>query len=269
MNALPAFVASILASSVALAASGCSAPAPDDSSAESGESAQALRSCGAVKYNAALAHYKNAVAWSKDRLRQGVCESENGLLWSIADEASRAVMTCSDFRGVIKSSPWAAPLRTTLEPSLTLRSLTGELLVIKDSSHQNWSGVESLFQDGGLRFWARAEGAYGSRVRLTFGANGTATWSELVYDEVSGDISLVDVASTFTFAPAITSSTRRTVTVSHGAKTDVFTLAVEDASEYKAAPLFVLEPQPGIPSVAGSGDAPTPKLYSLVSECDA
>src|SRR4051794_33177269 len=50
-------------------------------SSESDEVASAgaaLSSCPPANYEAALAHYKNAVAWSNDRLEHGACETENG-----------------------------------------------------------------------------------------------------------------------------------------------------------------------------------------------
>jgi hypothetical protein len=208
-----------------------------------------------------LGHYENAVAWSKDRIAHGVCNSDNGFQWSIADEASRAVMTCGDFRGVIRTSPWAAPLRQALAPSLTLRSLSGELLVIKSSSWANWTGADKSFQSG-LSFWARAEGAYGSKVRIDFAANGKATWGELVMNDVTGDITWSSTSATYSIAKAGgRESGVRTVTVVHGGKTQKLTLGVENPLEYNAAPIFTLTPL---------GTAPTtPKLYSLVSECDA
>ncbi len=251
----------LVVSAFALGITGCSSSTDEDSLGETGEAEQALRVCGTTKYNQALAHYRNAVDWSKERNRYGACGSENGLMWSIADEASRAVSKCGEFRSVIRRSAWAAPLRTALAPSLTLRSLSGELLVIKDSSWQNWSGVDAQFAKG-ISFWARAEGAYGARVRIDFAANGVATWNELVMDETSGEISLENDTATYSITKnGAASSSRRTVRVTHAGKTETFTLEVDNPVEYEAAPIFVLEP---------SGAATTsPKLYSLVSECDA
>lgn len=248
--------------SVSLVA-GCasSTAVADDDAEQVGENEEALTACGAAQYNEAFAHYRNAVVWSKDRNARGVCNSENGFLWSIADEASRAVMTCGDFRNVIRTSPWAAPLRQALAPSLTLRSVSGELLVIKDSTWANWTGTEKFFESG-LSFWARAEGAYGSKVRIDFRASGKATWTELVMNDVTGDITLSSTPATYTIANANGREAGvRTVTVVHAGKTQAFTLGVENPIDFKAAPLFTLQPQ-------GTGGA-TPKLYSLVSECDA
>jgi len=239
----------------------CSAAGPDpveDDAVEQSE--EALTACGATKYNEGLAHYKNAVAWSKDRNAHGVCNSDNGFQWAIADEASRAVMACSELRSVIKTSPWAAPLRQALAPSLTLRSLSGELLVIKDSSYQNWTGTDRFFTTG-LSFWARAEGAYGSRVRIDFRAGGKATYGFLDYNAVTGDITWKTLPATYTIAKSTTREAGpRIVTVTHAGKVEKFELGVENPLEYSAAPIFVLEPL---------GAATAPKLYSLVSECDA
>jgi hypothetical protein len=227
------------------------------------QSEEALTACGSAKYNEALAHYKNAVAWSKDRNAHGVCNTENGYQWGIADEASRAVMACGQFRTIVRTSPWAAPLRQALAPSLTLRSLSGELLVIKDSSYQNWTGVDRFFS-AGLSFWARAEGAYGSRVRIDFRANGKATYGYLHYDDATGDITWRSVAATYTIAKSTTrESGPRAVTVTHAGTTEKFELGVENPLRYSDAPIFVLEP------LGASSPTSAPKLYSLVSECDA
>jgi hypothetical protein len=246
----------------------CSASSTPDPVEEENveQTEEALTACGAAKYNEALAHYKNAVAWSKDRLAQGVCNSENGYQWGIADEASRAVMTCGQFRSIIKTSPWAAPVRTVLAPSLTLRSITGELLVIKDSSFQNWTGVDRFFTSG-LSFWARAEGAYGSKVRIDFKANGKATYGYLDYNEVTGDITWKSIPATYSIAKSTSREAGpRILTVTRAGKTEKFELGVENPLRYNDAPMFVLEPLSG--SVSGT-PAAAPKLYSLVSECDA
>ena len=245
----------------ALVIAGCSVGSADDSASEQDveSSEAAIVSCGAAKYNEALAHYKNAVAWSKDRLAHGVCESENGYLWGIADEASRAVMTCGAFRETIKTSPWAQPVRTVLAPSLTLKSITGELAVIKDTTWQNWTGVAAHFTKG-LSFWARSEGAYGYAVKIDFAENGKATWGYLHYDEASGDITWRTEPATFSIAKPNGEKGKRTVTVKHGGKTETYTLGVESGWQYNDAPLFTLTP--------GTGSTPK-KLYSLVSECDA
>lgn len=245
---------------------GC-ATAVDDEGVDAIDTTEsAVVSCGST-YAEAFAYYKKAVDASKDRLRYGVCESENGLLWGIADDASRAVMTCGAFREVIATSPWALPLRQVLVSTLTYRSLTGELLVIKDSEWQNWTGVEPFF-DAGLTFWARAQGAYGSSVQVDFGPNGTATWGEHTYDEGTGEVGWRTIPATYTIEKSSGSQAGpRVLTVTREGKTDVFALGVQNAVSWKDAPIFVLEPL-GTGEVLGDG-ATAPKLYSLVSECDA
>ena len=255
-----------LALAFAPLALGCAVGVEDDGQDTTDANEYAVTACGA-SYGEAFAYYKKAVDDSKDRLRYGVCESENGFQWGIADNASRAVMTCSEFRNVIRTSPWAAPLREVLAPSLTLRSLTGELLVIKDSNWQNWTGVESFF-DQGLSFWARAQGAYGYGVKIDFGPGGTATWGEHTYDEATGEVGWRTIPATYTVTKtSAQASGPRLVTVTREGKTDKFALGVMNAEAWKDAPIFVLEPL-GTGPVLGEG-ATAPKLYSLVSECDA
>jgi hypothetical protein len=143
-----------------------------------------------------------------------------------------------------------------------MRSLTGELAVNKDSQWHSWSGVDSFFgTTQGLKFWARAEGAYGSAVRVHLKANGQATYSYLYEVPGTYDITLKHEAATYTVTKTGTSSQKRTVTVKHGSKTEKFLLEVENGWTYQSAPLFRLTPQ-GTTTTA-------PALYSLVSECDA
>lgn len=248
-----------------LFAFGCAAETnPEDTA---GESEEALTACGTAKYNEGLRHYKAAVSAAQSRLREGVCQSEDGFLQTIADDASRAVMTCGAFRDVLRTSPWAAPVRTTLARTLTLRSLTGELLVVRDSDFQNWTGAETFFAKG-LTFSARPQGAYGSSVVVEFGPSGRAVWRELVHDAATGDISLRSVSATYVVAPSNSrSSGPRLVTVKRGNKTDKFSLGVQNPASYRDAPSFVLTPL-GTGSTLGEG-ATAPALYAIVSECDA
>mgnify|MGYP001098875244 CR=1 FL=1 len=256
----------LFSSSLLLAlAAGCAASSADTAERvdDIATDEAALEACGSDKYAQALAHYKNAVAWSKERLAaQYACETEYGYLWFIADEASHAVMTCGAFRDTIRTSPWAEPIRVALAQSLTLRSLTGELLVIKDSQWQNWTGTEKFFEQG-LTFWARAEGAYGPAVRVEFGANGKAKWGYLHYDEATGDIDWRTQNATYKVTKIDgTEKGKRRVTVTHGGKTESFILGVDAGRQYKDAPIFTLVPESTAPGNA-------PKLYSLVDECSA
>lgn len=226
---------------------------------------QALSACSSSKYQQGLRAYKRAVAWSKDRLSKGVCESEYGYQWGIADETSRAVQACASFRDVVRNSPYAWPIREVLSTSLTLRSLSGELLVIRDSPYQNWSGVERHF-GAGLSFWARGQGAYGSPVRIDFAEEGKATYGHLVYDEPTGDISWQKGEASYTIEQAGTrAQDPRRITVTHsGGVVETYRLGVENPGNYSDAPVFTL--QPISPAATESGPF---ILYSLVSECDA
>lgn len=154
--------------------------------------------------------------------------------------------------------PLGRAVRTVLAPSLTLESLTGELLVIEDSRWASWTGTERFLARGATA-WARAEGAYGSSVRLDLRADGQATWGEHTYDEVTGDIGWREVPATYAVKRTGAASAPRRVDVTVEDRTVGFTLGVESGWSYKDAPLFVLEPI--------HGDAP--KLLSLVSESDA
>ncbi|MBX3226472.1 MAG: hypothetical protein KIT84_32575 [Labilithrix sp.] len=261
MNATFAYLGRALVLSTVAALAGCStgSDAEDDVVVENSEAA--VVSCGAAKYNEALAHYKNAVAWSKDRLARGVCESEHGYQWSIADEASRAVMTCGAFRETIKSSPWAPALRTVLADSLTLRSLTGELLVIKDSQWQNWTGTEALLARG-VKFWAQSNGAVGSRSQLILGANGKGTFQYV--DTESNDWRRRTEPATFTVEKPNGEKGKRRIVVKHGNLTEAFLLSVEPGWQYDDAPIFTLTPERPLGLIDSAE-----KMYSLVSECDA
>ena len=83
MNATSFFAGFVVLAS-SLAAVGCASEPSEPVAAESAE----LLTCTPAKYEEALAQYKNAVAWSKERLEHGICETEHGYLMTIADEAS-------------------------------------------------------------------------------------------------------------------------------------------------------------------------------------
>jgi len=234
------------------------------SSAESAPN-EAVAACGPAKYSEALAHYKNAVAWSKERDAKGVCDTENGYLESIADEASRAVTACGEFRNTIRTSAGAEPIRKALAPSLTLRSLTGELLVIKDSKFQNWIGAEQLFERD-VSFWAHADGAYGPGVIVSFRANGQATWGELQVNALNDDIMMVTERATYAIMKS-SEQAKRTIIVKHGGKTSTYVLGVDSVTRSTStkdnpAPVFTLTP-------TGADATKEKTLYSLHSECDA
>ncbi len=250
------FATSATALFLVTAASGCAADEEQELAQDT--AAATSNACTAARYNEALGHYKQAVAWSKERNSMGICEWENGYMTQIADAASRAVMTCGAFRTTIRTSPWAAPLRQALSISLNLRSFTGELLVIRDSQFQNWKGVENFFP--GTSFWAHPQGAYGPPVRIDFSSDGVASYGKLVHDDASGDITFVQEDATYT-VESIDGSVagKRVVRVTHGGATEEFELGVQNPYEYKDAPLFYLQ----------SRSFGSPTLYSLYGECDA
>jgi hypothetical protein len=97
-------------------------------------------------------------------------------------------------------------------------------------------------------------------VKIDFRASGQATYGWLHYDEVSGDITWKSMPATYTMTKLAGEAGKRRVTVKHGTVTDTFTLGVDAGWQYQDAPIFTLVPNAG---------AAAPKLYSLVSECDA
>lgn len=255
----PTFTHLGFVSALLVSVAGCSA-SEDASEPVAAEDEAALVSCGAAKYNEALTHYKNAVAYSKERLANGVFESDHGYQWEIADEASQAVMICGAFHETIKSSPWAAPVREVLKDSLTLSSLTGELLVIKDSQWQNWTGVEA--QLAGKQFWAQSNGAVGSAKQIIFGRDGKATFQWV--DVWSNDYSLKKEQATYTVEKPNGDKGKRRIVVKHGGLTEAYVLSVEPGYTYNDAPVFTITPEH-----EGSAHDAGVKMYSLVGECEA
>jgi hypothetical protein len=239
---------------------GCSTSQDEAEPVAAEDEAAATVSCGAAKYNEALAHYKNAVAYSKERLAQGVCESEHGYQWEIANEASQAVMICGAFHETIKSSPWAAPVREVLKDSMTLPSLTGELLVIKDSQWQNWTGVEAQLE--GKKFWAQANGAVGSAKQIIFGRDGKATFQWV--DVWSDEWTVKKEAATYTVEKPNGEKGKRRIVVKHNGLTEAYLLSVEPGYTYNDAPVFTITPEH-----EGTAHDAGVKMYSLVGECDA
>ncbi len=100
-------------------------PAASDDAAISA----ANQSCGAAKYNEALAFYKKAVDGANARSRAEMCDwtSDDAYKYEIANNAHKAVNTCAAFKNVIKTSQYAGKLRDALKDNLSYRILTGDL----------------------------------------------------------------------------------------------------------------------------------------------
>jgi hypothetical protein len=139
----------------------------------------AAEACG-DKFQPAFKRYKKAVDGAKARLVDGPCDTEEegaGMISVIADHATAAVMICPAFKDVIRTSPFAEPIRKVMSRSLTLRSLTGELLVLRNSQFANWSGVDALIP--GTLFETESNGAFGFHEGITFRANGEGTFEKV------------------------------------------------------------------------------------------
>jgi hypothetical protein len=158
---------SLLAGAICIV--GCSAS--DDVGSDS---ANVESSSSCVQNSAAKSFYERALRGAQERLAGDVCSSEEGYLFSIADNATQAVLICPELKETIKSDPAAQPIRDALADSLTLNALTGELLVLRDSEWQNWNGVESLLV--GKTFMTEPQGAVGYYSAYKFHADGKATF---------------------------------------------------------------------------------------------
>lgn len=224
------------------AAAGCSSsePVAAEETEQGVDELNASASCGA-KYGQALVHYKKAVKLAKEPYAKGHCGDVDGE-GSIEDEAATAVMLCPAFKEVIKNSPWAAPIRDVLADMLTLRSLTGELLVLRNTEFQNWSNVEQFLP--GTVMWANgAWGLYWMQDEIRFEANGKAV--HVHYGEGPSEKEYVKeetTPATYRVEKTGAEKDKRKVTVSWGGKTEKFDLVVQDTEpgDFKSAPVFSL-----------------------------
>jgi len=237
--------------SLAFALFGCATT--DEEATEQGDGQAATASCSAAKYEEAFAHYRKATYGAKARLDgASVCEEEGTAadgtkywlyLGAIADEASAAVMICSTFRETIKTSPYAEPLRRVLGDSLTLKSLTGQLLVIRDSQFQNWTGVEALLP--GTSLWTHGEGVGNWHSRIDFKANGEANYYLISPSDSEPWFKETNVAATYRVEKTGADKDPRRIVVKHGNVTETLDLGVVNpaseqswtiAPEFKACP---------------------------------
>lgn len=266
--ALVALVAGCSESSVETAASA------DEADLTAGAAAQ--QACGAT-FAPALEEYKKAVAMAKSYQTEGACngslEDEDVARMEMADHATAAVMKCPAFKDVIRTSPYAEPIRGVLEKSLTLKALTGELLVLRDSSFQNWRNIEALLP--GLEMTSPPQGAAGWHYTLRFEAGGQAklsTWGFLPGHE-SSDYEVGEFdhhSATYSVQRLGGEKDPRTITlVRDDGKTITLRLQVEPSgSEPTAAPNFKLLPLSGdIETFLGAWIAEY-GYESLSSECE-
>jgi hypothetical protein len=231
----------LLAASTVMA---CAAPADDveaiDEEMLTTVGAAAAEACG-DKFRPAFKRYKAAVEGAKARLADGPCDSEgeDTTQSRIADNATAAVMICPAFKDVIRKSPFAKPIRTVLAASLTLKSLTGELLVLRDSEFANWTGVEALLP--GTTFSTEHHGVVGAHAQITFHGNGRATFSETVS---TPELSPRTTVTPATYRVEKLGSERdpRRIFVERAGKTERFDLVVFSPNEedFESAPDFML-----------------------------
>jgi hypothetical protein len=261
MNRLSAL---LLASSLATV-TGCGGQIAADAADDSDSDSAALAQCGARNYREAVVHYERAIAGAKRRLTSSACDGDESTLWGIATEASYAIMTCGDVKAKIRTEAKAAPLRQALAVTLTGRALSGELLVLRDSRWQNWTGVESFLP--GTSFWMEAPGAYGPPIHLAFGQGGQAVLDvqEVVaVSDTESDIRVATRRGSYSVERLGSAAEKRRIVVRYeDGRVDTYLLSVRDPLDPKDAPLFVLEP------VAAGQDESGATLASLVGECDA
>ena len=152
-------------------------------------------------------------------------------------------MLCPAFKDVIKTSPWAAPIRGVLADMLTLRSLTGELQVLRNSEFQNWTNVEKYLP--GTLMWAEGSwGSYWMQDELRFLSDGKAVHVHYTEDSSNADSHVVEnkTPATYRIEKTGAEKDKRKVTVSWGGKTSSFDLVVNDtdAGDFTSAPVFSL-----------------------------
>jgi hypothetical protein len=247
-------IAAALSFSVFACAASSSSTNDDGSSADQAATA-AAPSCGA-QYNVALADYKLAVATAKQH-KISACEGVNGgddgaYLSTIAQHAAAANKTCGSFENVIKTSPWAQPIRDELKGNLVLPLLTGDLQVKDASGNVVFKGLQAAF-DGNITMWGPGAGLVANRSKIQFQANGKAIISTLkVADD--GTQTWTDFQGTYTIG-AISGDGIAIHMTSNGGSADYVLKQVDD----NGAPDFTLTP------VGTTGDIMT----AYISECEA
>jgi hypothetical protein len=169
-------------------------------------------------------------------------------------------MLCPAFKDVIRNSKWAAPIRDVLADLITLRSLTGELLVLRNSEFQDWSNVERYLP--GTLMWAEAAwGSYWMQDELRFLPDGQAV--HVHYTEASGQAAasgeyLAEEKTPATYRIEKTGDEKgnRRVTVAWGHNAETFDLVVKDTApgDFTSAPVFALRHKDPAKSFSTSKD---------------
>jgi hypothetical protein len=234
----------------------CAGSEPDSAIASNDQAATAAEpSCGA-SYGKADDLYEQAVALAKQHhvdACSGVDGSDEGAyLSTIAAKASQATSTCGAFANVIKTSPWAAPIRDELKGTLVLPLLTGDLQVKDASGAVVFDGLAAALP--GVTLWGPAAGIYGNQKKIELGPNGTAKiWTSHFADPPYWSTTDATYTIGAVHGDAIT------ITIVEGATTTSFEL--RPVTRDDGAPDFYFQP-------AGAVDGGD--LYTAyISECEA
>jgi hypothetical protein len=234
---------------LATTALACTAPAEQDDGASSEEAAISEgNSCSPQQRAAGQAQYKSGVDRAKAYLRDEACD--DATLHDILNDLGKAVSTCSDFRNVIATSPWAVPARKALDGNLSLAALTGKLKVKDAGGKYAWTGLsESLV---GVTMFGPALGVYGNNSKITFRANGAGIISRL---EIGDEGAATWTDSPMSYRINSPNGAAVGITITEGAKVTSYSLVEAPLDE---RPLFELK---------GPGERDT--FTSLPEECSA
>lgn len=258
------FVRSFAFAAAALTLIACAGNEPSSADGASTDQAAtaAAPSCGA-SYAKGLDLYKQSVALAKQHAKsacEGVDGSDEGAyLSSIAAKASQANAACGAFSNVIKTSPWAAPIRDELKGTLVLPVLTGDLQIKDASGHTTFKGLDKALP--GVTLWGPAAGVYGNQKKMEFTANGVVKISVLEFPSNNAPAPVwTTVEGSYTIG-AVTGDAIR-ITIKQGPTTAEFELKPTTVDFEGGYPDFQFQPT-GAQNDAGD-------LYSAyISECEA
>ncbi len=230
---------------IALAGSvfACAAPSVDSDESDSAADDSALTAkaqCSPADYNKGLAAYKVAVASAKAREKDS-CE-DNTMLSGINAQLQEAVRACGEFRNVISTSPWAAPVRKAFDGNLNLAVIEGR---VTTSGTAVTSGLAKSLV--GQTLYGPFRGAYGNTTRYELAANGKGAYLHLEFGE-DGETSWKSTPITWSATDKTLTVTKEGVTTSYAVTAETFEHSVW---EIKFTP--------------ASGDA----FESMPSECEA
>lgn len=251
MKSVPALLG--LLGVLATCAMACAAPtdaADGESDPAASEDAvvSAKSKCSTAAYDQAFGHYKKAVDNAKVRTRD-VC-ADGAMLSDIASELSKSVATCGDFKNVIATSRWAQPVRDALKGNLALASVDGRLTIRDASGKVTLAGLDKALP--GSTVFGPAPGVYGNMSKISFGANGTATISNLELSD-EGAATWKDTSARYKVG-ALGADRTVEITIESGGRSTIYKASAEPESAFD----ILLTPKAG-------GD----EFRSMPSECEA